>query len=103
VSGKTIAEKILGKHAGHDVTAGEIVLCDVDLIMFHDANGPLAIRAFEDMGGKRVFNPEKIVVVLTIVRPLPTRSFPISTRFCARSFKNKEYIFMREAAVFAIR
>lgn len=67
--GKTIAEKIIGSHAGHEVCAGEIALCDVDLVMMHDANGPLAIKAFESMGGERVFDPEKIAIVFDHCTP----------------------------------
>ena len=61
--GKTIAEKILSAHAGRELRAGDVALCDVDLVMMHDANGPLAIRAFRNMGGERVFDPEKVAVV----------------------------------------
>lgn len=67
--GKTIAEKIISRHAGHEVAAGEIALCNVDLVMMHDANGPLAIRAFENMGGERVFDPDKVAIVLDHCTP----------------------------------
>ena len=67
--GKTIAEKILSAHSGHDAFAGDIVICDVDRIMMHDANGPLAIRAFQGMGGTKVFDPDKVVVVFDHCTP----------------------------------
>lgn len=67
--GKTIAEKILSQHSGHDAVAGEIVICDIDRIMMHDANGPLAIRAFRDMGGTKVFDPDKVVVIFDHCTP----------------------------------
>ena len=67
--GKTIAEKILSAHSGHDAFAGDIVICDVDRIMMHDANGPLAIRAFRGMGGTKVFDPDKVVVVFDHCTP----------------------------------
>lgn len=67
--GKTIAEKILSKHSGHDAVAGEIVICGIDRIMMHDANGPLAIRAFRDMGGTKVFDPDKVVVIFDHCTP----------------------------------
>jgi homoaconitase/3-isopropylmalate dehydratase large subunit len=34
--GKTLAEKILGSHAGYDVSAGEIAIAKVDLCLFQD-------------------------------------------------------------------
>jgi len=63
MSGKTIAEKILSSHSGKDAYANDVVLCDVDIAMMHDANGPLAIRSFRAMGGEKVFNPEKVVII----------------------------------------
>jgi len=50
--GKTIAEKILGKHAGRETAAGEIVMADLDFIMSVDGNRPLSIQVFREMGGK---------------------------------------------------
>lgn len=67
--GKTVAEKIIGAHAHADVSAGEIAVCDVDLIMIHDANGPLAVKAFQNMGGEKVFDPDKVVVVFDHCTP----------------------------------
>lgn len=69
MAGKTIAEKILGSHAGREVSAGEIVLCDIDRIMMHDANGPLAIRAFREMGGNNVCDPDKVVIIFDHCSP----------------------------------
>ena len=69
MAGKTIAEKIIGNHAGCELRAGEIGVCDIDRIMFHDANGPLAIKAFRNMGGEKVFDPDKVVVVFDHCTP----------------------------------
>lgn len=69
MTGYTIAEKILGAHSGRAAKAGDIVICDIDRIMMHDANGPLAIRAFRSMGGSKVFDPERVVVVFDHCTP----------------------------------
>lgn len=61
--GKTIAEKILSNHSGKNVFANDVVLCNVDRVMMHDANGPLAVRSFRNMGGEKVWDPEKVVVI----------------------------------------
>ncbi len=66
---KTIAEKILSAHSGQDAHAGDIVICDVDRIMMHDANGPLAVNAFRDMGGTKVCDPDKVVVIFDHCTP----------------------------------
>ena len=42
--GLTLAEKILSKHAGKEVHAGEFVIVNVDVCLTQDGTGPLAVR-----------------------------------------------------------
>jgi 3-isopropylmalate/(R)-2-methylmalate dehydratase large subunit len=69
--GKTIAEKILSKKSGKDAYANDIVVADVDFRMGQDGTSPLAIRAFEEMGGERVFAPERAALVIDHSAPSP--------------------------------
>ncbi len=71
---KTIIEKILSEKSGKDVTADEIVLCDIDVMMAHDANGPLAVRAFQSLGGKKVCDPKKIHFIMDHATPAPNET-----------------------------
>jgi homoaconitase/3-isopropylmalate dehydratase large subunit len=49
--GHTIAEKILGNHAGgKPARAGEIVVADVDFSMIHDARAGNALKMIEKLG-----------------------------------------------------
>lgn len=66
---KTIIEKILGSASGREVSAGDIVVAPIDLAMAHDGTAPLAIKAFREMGGKRVWDSSKIVLVIDHVAP----------------------------------
>ena len=68
---QTIAEKILSGHSGKRVTAGDICIADVDLIMAQDGTAPLAIKAFEKMEGKNVKHPENVVFVIDHNSPSP--------------------------------
>ncbi len=62
--GSTITEKILAAHAGLDtVQPGQIINARIDLALANDITAPLAIRAFEAMGGKRVFDPLRVALV----------------------------------------
>ena len=62
--GMTITEKILAAHAGREeVSPGEIINCRVDLVLANDITAPLAIEAFREVGAKRVFDREKVVLV----------------------------------------
>ena len=60
----TLAEKILAAHAGKDkVSPGELINVRVDLILANDITAPIAIKEFQRIGVKRVFDPRKIVMV----------------------------------------
>lgn len=67
--GKTIVEKILSRSSGKNAYAGDIVVAAVDAAMAHDGTAPLAIKAFKEMGGKKVWNPNKIVLVIDHIAP----------------------------------
>lgn len=69
--GQTIIEKILSAHSGQQALANDIVVAKVDLIMGQDGTTPLAIRAFREMGGKRVLNPEIVALVIDHSSPSP--------------------------------
>jgi 3-isopropylmalate/(R)-2-methylmalate dehydratase large subunit len=60
----TLAEKILLAHSDADeVATGDIVMVRCDVVMTNDISGPMAFRAMEKMGAKRVFDPAKVVLV----------------------------------------
>lgn len=67
--GKTIVEKILSRASGRDVNADDIVVAEVDAAVAHDGTAPLAIEAFREMGGKKVWNPHRIVLVIDHIAP----------------------------------
>ena len=77
----TIAEKILAAHAGKGgVTPGEIINVQVDVVMVHDLGADLAIDSFREIGAKRVFNPEKIVLVIDHLVPAKNAISAAATR-----------------------
>jgi homoaconitate hydratase family protein len=60
----TLSEKILAKSSSKErVSPGEVVTCDIDLLMLHEITGPLAVQVFDEMGFKKVWRSEKVVVV----------------------------------------
>ena len=61
--GSTIVEKIFSRKCGSEIKAGEVVMAPIDGAMIHDITGPLAIRKFSEMGGKRVFDPKRIIML----------------------------------------
>lgn len=60
----TITEKILAAHAGLDeVAPGQLIECDLDLVLANDVTAPIAIREFGKVGVERVWDPAKIALV----------------------------------------
>ncbi len=71
--GKTIAEKIIGRHAKQEVSAGEIALVSVDVCLTQDGTGPLAIRQLQKINLERAVNPKRTVLFLDHAAPSPRR------------------------------
>ena len=61
--GATITEKIFSRTCGTTVRAGDVVMAPVHRAMIHDITGPLAIKKFYEMGGERVFDPRRIIML----------------------------------------
>ncbi len=61
--GSTLVEKVFSDRCGTDVRAGEVVMAPIDAAMIHDITGPLAIRTFREMGGERVSDPARVVML----------------------------------------
>ena len=62
----TMTEKILAGHADvAQVTAGENVWVDVDILMTHDVCGPGTIGIFKERFGEhaRVWDPDRVVII----------------------------------------
>lgn len=71
--GMTIAEKIIAYHLGVDsITPGMLVTTKVDFAMGEDATTPLAIKAFRQLGARRVFDPERIALITDHSTPNPS-------------------------------
>jgi 3-isopropylmalate/(R)-2-methylmalate dehydratase large subunit len=62
--GMTLAEKILARASGREtVRPDEIVVAAVDLAMSHE-NADLVRKSFLEIGAPRVWDPERIVIIL---------------------------------------
>jgi methanogen homoaconitase large subunit len=67
----TISQKIFSRASGSTkmVEPGEIVEAGVDYAMSHDGTSVLAIRAFQEMAGERVWDPDRIVIPFDHIVP----------------------------------
>jgi len=87
--GMTMTQKILAKHAGVPaVKVGELVEARLDLVLGNDITAPVAITEFEKAELTRVFDKDKIAIVLDHSTPCKDIK---SAQLCAqaRSFARK--------------
>ncbi|MBI3164725.1 MAG: 3-isopropylmalate dehydratase large subunit [Chloroflexi bacterium] len=71
---QTISEKNLSQHAGKPVKAGDIAIVRVDGVMATDATAPFAIKAFRQMGGKKLWDVERVSLIIDHASPAPNET-----------------------------
>jgi 3-isopropylmalate/(R)-2-methylmalate dehydratase large subunit len=90
-----LAEKILATKLKRDyVEPGELVEVPVDLTLANDITAPLAIKIFESTNIGKVFDPEKIVLVMDHFTPNKDIKSAEQVRLCrefARKYKISHY------------
>ncbi len=66
----TMTQKILAAHCGRSaVRAGDLIEARLDLVLGNDITAPVAINEFRRAGMTRVFDPERIALVLDHFTP----------------------------------
>lgn len=90
--GMTMTEKILAAHAGLPcVKAGDLIEAKLDLVLGNDITTPVAITTFEAAGLTKIFDQDKIAIVLDHYTPCKDIK---SAELCAqaRAFAKKHGI-----------
>ncbi len=68
--GMTMTQKILADHAGlPSVKAGDLIEAKLDIVLGNDITGPVAIDVFDKAGFTKVFDKERIALVLDHYTP----------------------------------
>ena len=68
--GMTMTQKILAAHAGlESVRAGDLIEAKLDLVLGNDVTTPVAVDVFDKAGFTRVFDKDKIAIVLDHYTP----------------------------------
>ena len=63
--GMTMTQKILAAHAGLDsVEAGQLISAKLDIVLGNDITTPVAVNEFKKAGFDKVFNKDRIAIVL---------------------------------------
>ncbi len=65
----TISEKILSRACGKPASADDFVVANIDYAMAHDGTSVLTVRAFREMGAKKVWDPARIIIPFDHIAP----------------------------------
>jgi 3-isopropylmalate/(R)-2-methylmalate dehydratase large subunit len=90
--GNTITEKILMAHASlKKISTGQLINAKVDIALGNDITAPIAIKEFKKAQGKKVFDKNKVVLVLDHFTPNKDISSAQQCKF-VREFANEQQI-----------
>lgn len=85
----SMTQKILAANAGiEEVKAGQLIVCNLDLVLGNDVTTPVAINEFEKAGFDKVFSTDKITLVMDHFTPNKDIKAAQLTRTC-RNFAEK--------------
>ncbi len=95
MAGKTLSEKIISEHCGKEVSAGEVVVVNVDLGYVQDGTGPLTVRRMKEMGIEKAYDPGKTIFFLDHASPSPRMELSNDHKFL-REFAEKAGIILSD-------
>ncbi len=72
--GKTMSEKILSRKVGKNVSAGEIIVTNVDYMFAHDASGPLTLEQLKTMSIEKPAHPDRTIIIIDHAVPSPNKT-----------------------------
>ncbi|MBQ9805188.1 MAG: 3-isopropylmalate dehydratase large subunit [Clostridia bacterium] len=79
----TMTQKILAAHAGlESVEAGQLILVNIDRVLGNDITSPVAIREFERIGAKTVYDKEKVTMVMDHFAPNKDIKAAVQCKMC---------------------
>lgn len=96
--GQTIAEKIISKHAGYDVKAGELCIAKVDVAAVQDGTGPLMVQEFKKLGKKELANSKRSILFIDHGSPSPRKELS-NTHMVLREFAKETGAIMSDTGV----
>jgi 3-isopropylmalate/(R)-2-methylmalate dehydratase large subunit len=96
--GQTIVEKIISNHAGKAVYQDELVVARVDAAMASDTTAPLSISAFKSMGGEKVWDPKRCILIIDHAAPAPNERIANLHRMMREFAREQECVFFEAGA-----
>ena len=87
-----MTQKILADHAGlKSVSAGDLILVNLDRVLGNDITSPVAIREFNKIGVENVYDKDKVTMVMDHFAPNKDIKAAVQCKMC-RDFCNEKEI-----------
>ena len=87
----TMTQKILAAHAGLDkVEAGQLILVNLDRVLGNDITSPVAIKEFNKIGVDKVYDKEKVTMVMDHFAPNKDIKAAEQCKMCREFCNDKE-------------
>ena len=87
----TMTQKILAAHAGlASVEAGQLILVSLDRVLGNDITSPVAIREFNKLGVEKVYDKDKVTMVMDHFAPNKDIKAAVQCKMCRDFCTEKE-------------
>ena len=87
----TMTQKILAAHAGlESVEAGQLILVNLDRVLGNDITSPVAIREFNKLGVDKVYDKDKVTMVMDHFAPNKDIKAAVQCKMCRDFCEAKE-------------
>ncbi len=87
----TMTQKILAAHAGlASVEAGQLILVNLDRVLGNDITSPVAIREFNKLGVDKVYDKDKVTMVMDHFAPNKDIKAAVQCKMCRDFCEAKE-------------
>ncbi|MBO5287562.1 MAG: 3-isopropylmalate dehydratase large subunit [Clostridia bacterium] len=87
----TMTQKILAAHAGLEkVEAGQLILVNLDRVLGNDITSPVAIKEFNKIGVDKVYDKEKVTMVMDHFAPNKDIKAAVQCKMCREFCMDKD-------------
>lgn len=91
--GMTMTQKILAAHSGNEtVVSGQLIMVNLDRVLGNDITSPVAIKEFNRLGADKVYDKEKVTMVMDHFAPNKDIKAAEQCKMCRDFCEEKEIV-----------
>lgn len=91
--GMTMTQKILAAHSGNEtVASGQLIMVNLDRVLGNDITSPVAIKEFNRLGADKVYDKEKVTMVMDHFAPNKDIKAAEQCKMCRDFCEEKEIV-----------